>query len=82
MVELPARIAADGPEPLPQAPLDPDLLGLVQHTAAYERLAAAAAVRDTPVARRRALLAHPLIGQDAMACELAESLFIAEKARA
>ena len=31
--------AADGPEPLPQAPLDPDLLGLVQHVAAYERLA-------------------------------------------
>jgi 6-phospho-beta-glucosidase len=82
VVELPARITADGPEPLPQAPLDPDLLGLVQHTAAYERLAAAAAVHDTPVARRRALLAHPLIGQDAMACELAESLFIAEKARA
>ena len=60
----------------------PDLLGLVQHVAAYERLAAAAAVADTPVARRRALLAHPLIGQDAMACELAESLFIADQARA
>jgi 6-phospho-beta-glucosidase len=82
VVELPARIGRDGPEPLSQAPLDADLLGLFQHVAAYERLAAAAAVADTPVARRRALLAHPLIGQDAMACELAESLFIADQARA
>ena len=33
-----------GAEPLPQAPLAPELLGLVQHVAAYERLAAEAAV--------------------------------------
>lgn len=82
VVELPARITAAGPVPLAQPPLDPDLLGLAQHVAAYERLAAAAAVADTPVARRRALLAHPLIGQDALACELAESLFTAERAQA
>ena len=37
----PARIDADGPAPLPQPPLAPELLGLVQHVAAYERLAAA-----------------------------------------
>src|SRR4051794_14219829 len=43
-VELPARIVSDGPEPLPQPPLKPELLGLVQHVAAYERLAARAAV--------------------------------------
>jgi 6-phospho-beta-glucosidase len=82
VVELPARIRRSGPEPLPQAPLAPELLGLVQHVAAYERLAAAAAVADTRAARWRALLAHPLIGQDAMACELAEALYIAEKAPA
>src|SRR4051794_29661507 len=44
VVELPARIGRDGPEPLPQKPLEPELLGLVQHVAAYERLAARAAV--------------------------------------
>jgi 6-phospho-beta-glucosidase len=81
VVELPARIGVNGPEPLPQEPLPADLLGLVQHVAAYERMAVAAAIDDTPVARRRALLAHPLIGQDAMACELAETLFIGDRAR-
>ena len=49
--------------PLPQAPLAPELLGLVQHVAAYERLAARAAVTRDPVDARKALLAHPLIGQ-------------------
>ena len=63
VVEVPARITADGAEPLPQAPLAPELLGLVQHTAAYERLALAAALDPDPASARRALLAHPLIGQ-------------------
>jgi 6-phospho-beta-glucosidase len=49
--------------PLPQAPLAPELLGLVQHVAAYERLTAEAAVTRDPVTARKALLAHPLIGQ-------------------
>jgi 6-phospho-beta-glucosidase len=43
-VEVPARIEANGPAPLPQPPLAPELLGLVQHVAAYERIAAEAAV--------------------------------------
>ena len=40
--------AKDGPTPLPQAPLAPELLGLVQHVAAYERLAVEAAVDARP----------------------------------
>ena len=44
VVEVPARVDAGGPVALPQAPLAPELLGLVQHVAAYERLAAEAAV--------------------------------------
>jgi 6-phospho-beta-glucosidase len=63
IVELPARIGAGGPDPLAQRPLAPELLGLVQHVAAYERLAAAAAVSRDPVVARKALLAHPLVGQ-------------------
>ncbi len=63
VVEVPARIEADGPAPLPQAPLAPELLGLVQHVAAYERLAAAAAVTGDRDLVYKALLAHPLIGQ-------------------
>ena len=63
VVELPARIEAQGPAPLPQAPLAPELLGLVQHVAAYERLTVRAALSRDPVDARKALLAHPLIGQ-------------------
>ena len=73
-VEVPARIGRGGPDPLPQKPLAPELLGLVQHVSAYERLTAEAAVTRDPVVARKALLAHPLIGQYAMVEELAEKL--------
>src|SRR5438552_11569850 len=63
VVEVPARVGRDGPEPLPQPPLAPELLGLVQHVAAYERLTVRAALSRDPTAARKALLAHPLIGQ-------------------
>ncbi len=78
VVEVPARIGREGPVPLPQPPLAPELLGLVQHVAAYERLAAsAAATRDSGLARR-ALLAHPLIGEYKTAEDLLERLAAAE----
>jgi 6-phospho-beta-glucosidase len=63
VVEVPARVGRDGPEPLPQLPLAPELLGLVQHVAAYERLTVRAALSRDPADARKALLAHPLIGQ-------------------
>jgi 6-phospho-beta-glucosidase len=77
VVEVPARVGRGGPEPLPQRPLAPELLGLVQHVAAYERLAAEAAVTGDVVTVRKALLAHPLIGQHEYASELAERLLSA-----
>jgi len=70
VVEVPARVSHGGPVPLPQRPLAPELLGLVQHVAAYERLAASAAVSRDEVTAREALLAHPLIGQHEIAAEL------------
>ena len=70
VVEVPARIGAGGPVALEQQPLAPELLGLVQHVAAYERLTAEAAVTRDPATARKALLAHPLIGQHAMVEEL------------
>jgi 6-phospho-beta-glucosidase len=79
VVELPARIGASGPEPVNQSALAPELLGLTRHVAAYERLTAAAAVSRDPVAARKALLAHPLIGQDELASELLELLADAER---
>ena len=74
VVELPARVGAAGAEPLPQVPLAPELLGLVQHVAAYERLTAEAARTRDPVTARKALLTHPLIGQDELAGSLLEAL--------
>jgi 6-phospho-beta-glucosidase len=63
VVELPARVDAAGAHPLPQRPLAPELHGLVAHVAAYERLAVEAAVTGSRVVARKALLAHPLVGQ-------------------
>jgi 6-phospho-beta-glucosidase len=63
VVEVPARVAASGVTPLAQRPLAPELLGLVQHVATYERLTVAAATTRDPALARKALLAHPLIGQ-------------------
>jgi 6-phospho-beta-glucosidase len=76
-VEVPARIEADGPAPLPQPPLAPELLGLVQHVAAYERLAAEAAVSGDRELVYKALLAHPLIGQVPQVEQLTEELLAA-----
>jgi 6-phospho-beta-glucosidase len=74
LVELPARVDRAGPHPLPQPPLAPQLLGLVQHVAAYERLAVRAAISGDPADVRAALLAHPLVGQWDLAVELARVL--------
>jgi 6-phospho-beta-glucosidase len=80
VVEVPARVFPDVIEPLPQKPLAPELLGLVQHVAAYERLAVQAALSRNPADARKALLAHPLIGQWEIASELTELLRAASEA--
>jgi 6-phospho-beta-glucosidase len=74
VVEVPARVSGDRIEPLEQAPLAPELLGLVQHVAAYERLTAQAAVTGETETARKALLTHPLIGQYDITNELLERL--------
>jgi 6-phospho-beta-glucosidase len=73
-VEVPARVGREGPVPLEQAPLAPELLGLVQHVAAYERLTAQAAVTGDRVLAKKALLTHPLVGQNGLAEQLVEQL--------
>jgi 6-phospho-beta-glucosidase len=80
VVEVPARVSSDLIEPLAQKPLAPELLGLVQHVAAYERLAVRAALSGEPADARMALLAHPLIGQWDVASELIELLRAASEA--
>jgi 6-phospho-beta-glucosidase len=74
VVEVPARVSRDAIEPLPQEPLAPELLGLVQHVAAYERLTAQAAVSGELEVAKKALLTHPLIGQYDISSQLLELL--------
>jgi 6-phospho-beta-glucosidase len=74
VVEVPARVGHGGAVPLEQRPLAPELLGLVQHVAAYERLTARAAVTGDRVLAKKALLTHPLIGQTALAEQLVDQL--------
>jgi 6-phospho-beta-glucosidase len=81
VVELPAKIGSGQAVPLLQQPLAPELLGLVQHVAAYERLTAEAAVTRDPVTAKKALLAHPLIAQYELSEELLERLAIEEAVR-
>jgi 6-phospho-beta-glucosidase len=52
----------------------PELLGLMQHVAAYERLAARAAVSGDRSLVHKALLAHPLVAQDSVSVELVDRL--------
>jgi 6-phospho-beta-glucosidase len=77
VVEVPAGIRADGALPLPQRPLAPELLGLVQHVAAYERLAASAAADGNRDRARLALLAHPLVREYEIADDLLDPLLAA-----
>jgi 6-phospho-beta-glucosidase len=77
VVEVPVRVGRSGLSPLSQRPLAPELLGLVQHVAAYERLAAAAAITGDRELVHKALLAHPLVGQVPMADELTDGLLAA-----
>jgi 6-phospho-beta-glucosidase len=74
VVEVPARVTGGGAEPLQQQPLGPEMLGLVQHVAAYERLAAAAARSGDRETARLALMTNPLVREYELANELLEPL--------
>jgi 6-phospho-beta-glucosidase len=79
VVEVPCRIDAAGAHPLPQRPLPPDMLGLVEEVKAYERLTVSAAVsgdRDTAV---RALMANPLVRSFDTARPLLDALLEAHR---
>jgi len=78
VVELPARIGSAGAMPMTQPPLAPELLGLVQQVAAYERLAAAAAANGDRDRARLALMTNPLVREPELAEALLERLLAAE----
>jgi len=80
VVEVPARVDHDGAHPLPQAPLQPELLGLVQHVKAYERLAANAALSGSRDEALKALAANPLVPSFGVATELLGAILEANRA--
>ncbi|MGA8427051.1 MAG: 6-phospho-beta-glucosidase, partial [Candidatus Dormiibacterota bacterium] len=79
VVEVPARIDRAGAHPLPQSPLAPELLGLVQAAKAYERLAVEAATSGDRAVALKALLANPLVSQYQVAAPLLDALLAANR---
>jgi 6-phospho-beta-glucosidase len=79
VVEVPARVAADGLTPVPLPELAPMHRGLVSHVSAYEELALDAALRGGRERVFRALLAHPLVGQVDVAETLADRMVEANR---
>jgi 6-phospho-beta-glucosidase len=79
VIELPARVDRDGAHPLPQTPLAPELLGLVQQVAAYEQLAVAAARSGDRRVALAALLANPLVADYEVAVPLLDALLAANR---
>jgi 6-phospho-beta-glucosidase len=74
VVEVPCRIGADGAAPLPQRPLPPEMLGLVQQVKAYERLTVSAARDGDRDLALKALMANPLVASHAVASPLLDAL--------
>ena len=79
VVEIPARMGADGASVGRLEPLAPELLGLVQQVKAYERLAVQAAIHGDRSAALKALLANPLVGQYSIATSLLDALLEANR---
>jgi len=74
VVELSARIDRDGAHALPTGPLAQELLGLVEHVKAYERLTITAALSGDDEDAFRALLANPLVPGASAAQQLRDAL--------
>jgi 6-phospho-beta-glucosidase len=70
VVEVPCRVDADGPRPLPVAPLEGHPLGLVQQVKAVERLAIEAALTGSERLAVEAFALHPLVDSVTVAREL------------
>ena len=80
VVEVPARITRDGATIIPQAPLAPEMRGLVQAMKAYEELAVAAAKSGDRGIALKALLANPLVARWSIAQPLLDALLEANRA--
>ena len=78
VIEVTCDVDEKGPRARPTVSAVPaDFAGLIAHTSAYEELAVAAAVHGGRDRVYRALLAHPLVGQHALAEGLTDRLLAA-----
>jgi 6-phospho-beta-glucosidase len=74
VIETTCRVGNSGPRPERPRPVDPLMAGLIAHVSAYEELALDAARHGGRERVYTALLAHPLIGQHAIADALTDKL--------
>jgi 6-phospho-beta-glucosidase len=79
VIEVPARVTADGVVAEPLAPLADDIRGLISAVAGYERLALDAAVHGGRDRVLRAMQAHPLVLQYDRAEKLTDLLVAANR---
>ena len=79
VVEVPCRVDRDGAHPLPVDPLPPEMLGLVQHAKAYERLAIDAATTGSRATALKALMTNPLVPDYETAAPLLDVLLDANR---
>ena len=79
VVEVSCRVDRDGAHPLSTEPLAPEMLGLVQHAKAYERLTIEAALSGSRELAFRALLTNPLMGDADVTGPLLEDLLAANR---
>jgi 6-phospho-beta-glucosidase len=80
VVEVSCTVDRDGAHPLATEPLAQDMLGLVQHAKAYERLAIDAAKSGDRTTALLALMTNPLVREYAVAAPLLDALLDANRA--
>jgi 6-phospho-beta-glucosidase len=80
VIEVTCDVSSSGPAPRPVGLVAPELSGLIGHVSGYESLAVEAAIRGGRERVYRALLAHPLVGQHALASGLTDRLLAANAA--
>ena len=79
VIEVPAAVGSTQLTTRPVAPLPEDMVSLISHVAAYERLALDAALLGGRSRVVKALLAHPLVGQYDKAEKLTDLLLAANR---
>jgi 6-phospho-beta-glucosidase len=79
VVEVSCTVDRDGAHPIATGPLAEDMLGLVQHAKAYERLAIDAAKSGDRTTALRALMTNPLVGDYLVAAPLLDALLEANR---